>query len=69
MIDKFCRNCGRYDTRYTCTHDNIERIFSQERAENCPMWVPIKRKLMAFEKEVYRKVDEANKTYLEVLRG
>lgn len=53
-----CRNCGNYNPKSDCPHDNIERILKQEKAEPCPFWTPIKTIDEKFRAEVMRKVEE-----------
>jgi NTP pyrophosphatase (non-canonical NTP hydrolase) len=56
--DHYCRNCGSYDCKKSCGHDNIERIMRQEKYEPCPFWSPMPVRDDEFRAEVMRKVEE-----------
>ena len=56
--EHYCRNCGHYDIKSYCKHDNIERILRQEKAESCPFWIPIAVIDEKARAEVMRKVEE-----------
>ena len=58
MISQYCRNCGRYDPKIDCPHDNIERILKQEKAQACAFWTPATKIDAEFRAEVMRKVEE-----------
>jgi len=62
MIEKRCFNCGRnkkenMDKQGFCIHDNVQRIFMQEKAEACPMWTPRFKKEHEFIEAISRKFE------------